>query len=591
MTTKGPKPTIKQRQINQQRNEDAIRSGLHPVLSSIIAARPFDPSFTPNDLLFASLKDLDAPDTLVDLDKAVDRIVEAMKKGEVIGIETDHDCDGQTSHAVIFEALVLYFGYPKEKVRSYIGHRLKEGYGLSAALTERIIQDDVKPTLIITADNGSSDEVSIARLKEHGIDVIVTDHHEIPAEGIPLSAVAVLNPTREDCQYPDRCIAGCMVAWLLMAALRKALIEKGVKQTLPKLGGLLDFVAVGTIADCVSIAKSKNNRIVVTSGMQLIAQNKRPCWQAIMPQLSTPLRSEDLGFKIGPLLNSDGRLSCAFGSVSFLLSGSLSEAKQWVTHLQEMNVTRKSIQQRITQLATERAQEQYLKGNKSLCIALEDGHAGVHGISASRIKDLFGRPTIIFCPKEEDPDVLTGSARSIEGLHLKHALQEVYDKYPEIFKKFGGHEGAAGLTILRSGFETFANEFEAVVQKHTSNLKLGPVIWTDGALDHNFLNYDFIEQLIFKLEPFGREFEPPQFEAVVDIVTIKFMGEKKNHARLGMNLDDLWLTGVWFFCREDEHDEMSVEAGDKAKIVYEPKVEVFRGDKRLVCMIRYCEKV
>lgn len=586
-----PQPTIKNREIDNQRVKKGIEDGLHPILSRILAARPVDPKYTSKELLSMTLKDLDSPFGLVDLDKAIARLLQAFENEEIIGIETDHDCDGQTSHAVIYEALVHYFQYPKEKIRSYIGHRLQEGYGLSEALTERILADEPRPTLIITADNGSSDEHSIKRLKENGIDVIVTDHHEIPVHGIPKSAIAVLNPTREDCQYPDRMIAGCMVAWLLMAALRQALIEKLGRKDIPKLGGLLDFVAVGTVADCVSIAKSKNNRIVVSFGMQIIQQEKRPCWQAIMPKLTLPLRSEDLGFKIGPLLNSDGRLSCAFGSVSYLLAENLTEAKKWIEHLEIQNISRKSIQERITQLGTQQALLQYAAGKTSLTLLLEDGHAGVHGISASRIKDTFGRPTLIFCPKKENNLLLTGSARSIPGLHLKKALQLVKEMHPDIIEKYGGHEGAAGLTIYRSDFDVFTHCFEEVVRQQVSPEMLGPVIWSDGHLEQVYLNCDFIESLLQQLEPFGREFEPPQFEATAEIMKLQFMGEKKNHARLNFKVDNIYMNGVWFFCREDENDILPVTVGDRVKIVYTPKTETFRGTRRLVSFINHCEKL
>lgn len=586
-----PIPKIKKREVDTQRNLLATASGLHPIIAQILASRPFDDNYSPSKLLSMSLKDLDAPNGLADLKKAIDRVILAFQRNEVIGIETDHDCDGQTSHAVIYEAFINYFSYPKEKIRSYIGHRLKEGYGLSKALVDRILEDNPKPSLIITADNGSSDEASIARLKENGIDVIVTDHHEIPVDGIPKSAVAVLNPTRPDCQYPDRFVAGCMVAWLFMAALRQALLDNKIVQQIPKLGELLDFVAVGTIADCVSIAKSKNNRIVVMRGMQLIQQAKRACWKAVLPLLSAPLRSEDLGFKIGPLLNSDGRLSCAFGSVSFLLAEDIVEAKKWIEHLQIQNTSRKAIQERITQLGLEQALLQYSQGKSSLSIFLDEGHAGVHGISASRIKDAFGRPTIIFCPKAENPDLLTGSARSVPGLHLREALQAVKERCPDIIEKFGGHEGAAGLTIYKSGFEIFSAHFEEAVCTTVSHAHLGPVLWTDGALDSQFLSCDFIEGLMNQLEPFGREFEPPQFEAQAIVTTLQFMGEKKNHARIGLSIEDVWVNGVWFFCRESAEDASPIAIGDEVRVVYVPKVEVFRGNKRLVCMINYCQKI
>ncbi|NCX93801.1 MAG: single-stranded-DNA-specific exonuclease RecJ, partial [Gammaproteobacteria bacterium] len=296
--------------------EALTAAGFNPFLARIVAGR-IKPgqTFDGVNFLGPKLQVLDHPRSIKDIDKAVSRLVAAIANQEIIAIETDHDCDGQTAHAVMHTALIEIFGVPASKVQSFIGHRMKEGYGLSDAVATRILNAIPRPNVVITADNGSSDEPRIARLKEAGIDVIVTDHHHLPEEGPPKSAYACLNPTREDCDFPDDSIAGCMVAWLLMSALRQALIEAGLlSEKAPSLKGLLDYVAVGTVADCVSLSRSLNNRAVIRAGLQLISQMQRPCWQAILPLLKRPfLRAEDLGFTIGPMLNSDGRLSDAFG--------------------------------------------------------------------------------------------------------------------------------------------------------------------------------------------------------------------------------------------------------------------------------------
>jgi len=589
MSTKLPPPKIKQRAIDEKRQASALEAGLDPVLAKIIAARPFLEEAPPHELLSPKLKTLDAPNKLADMDKAVSRLIHALDNNEVIGIETDHDCDGQTSHAVLYCALTEFLGHPIDRVRSYIGHRLKEGYGLSEAVAKRILKDEPRPSLIITADNGSSDEAQISLLKKEGIDVIVTDHHEIPVEGIPASAYAVINPTRDDSDYPDHCIAGCMVAWLFMAATRQQLVNQRGKE-IPSLGACLDFVAVGTIADCVSIARSRNNRAVVSYGMKLIQQGVRPCWRAILPLVSTPLSSEDLGFKIGPLLNSDGRLSCAFGSVSFLLAPDDVEAKRWVEYLQEQNTERKSIQDRITRLALSQASIQCHEGNIGLCIFLEEGHAGVHGISASRVKDAFGRPTIIFCPKAEDPELLTGSARSIDGVHLRNILQAVSDFDPQLIERFGGHAGAAGLAIQRKNLAKFQQVFETMLQAEVTRDMVGPVIWTDGELSMERLSLPFVEKLVCELEPFGREFEPPLFEAYGKILSLTPIGQTKTHARVGIAVEEIWFEAVWFNCRQPE-DPMPVAVEDQIKFVFSPKLQTFRGERKLNNQIVHLEKV
>lgn len=277
-----PKPKVQNRSIDADQCQRMIEAGLHPVMAKIIASRPIPASSAIDEWLSPSLARLDHPHLMKDMDKAVERIAKAIINKEMIGLETDHDCDGQTSHALLYCAFIDYFNHPSDRIRSYIGHRLNEGYGLSVSVMNRMLADDPRPSLVITADNGSSDEAQIVHLKQAGIDVIVTDHHAIPSEGIPKSAFAVLNPTREDCGYPDPLIAGCMVAWLLMAGVRNELIKLNyLPASAPSLAKLLDYVAVGTIADCVSIARSRNNRAVVNYGLKLINQFSRPCWQAL----------------------------------------------------------------------------------------------------------------------------------------------------------------------------------------------------------------------------------------------------------------------------------------------------------------------
>lgn len=588
MTTKAlPLAKVIRRVVNEEREKAAQHEGLDPVLAKILASRPTLLTESVREMLSPKLKMLDPPHTLPDMDKAVLRIVRAFELGEVIGIETDHDCDGQTSHAVLHTALVHIFAHPEEKVRSYIGHRLKEGYGLSHSVAMRILADEPRPSLVITADNGSSDEAQIALLKNAGIDVIVTDHHEIPVEGIPQSAYAVISPTRDDSQYPDRCIAGCMVAWLLMAAVRNHLVNQTTKQY-ASLAECLDFVAVGTIADCVSVARSKNNRAIVAYGMKLIQQGLRPCWRALLPTMSSPLSSEDLGFKIGPLLNSDGRLACALGSVSFLLAKTDKEAKEWVEHLRLQNTERKSIQDAITQKAIEEALRQYAQQKSSLCIFLEEGHAGVHGISASRVKDAFGRPVIILCPKQDEPNVLTGSARAVEGVHLREALQAIHDNNPNVLIKFGGHQAAAGLTIHRDKLNLFSLAFENAIQDQIEASRLGPVIWSDGELPAESITVPFVKQMLDSLEPFGREFEPPSFELQGQIVSASVMGQTKTHLKLGLSVEELWFEAVWFnSC--DPNEPLPVKPGDTVKVVYVPKVQTFRGQMKLSCQIVHLE--
>lgn len=586
-----PKPWVRARKLNEHVYQQALDLGLEAWVARILAHRPLPETLPLSTWLKPSLKELDSPKAMADLDKATARLVQAIEQQECIGLETDHDCDGQTSHAVLYLALTECFGHPKDKVRSYIGHRLNEGYGLSDPVVDRILADEPRPKVVITADNGSSDEPRIMRLKQAGIDVIVTDHHAIPEEGIPKSAYAVLNPTRQDCGYPDPFIAGCMVAWLTMAWVRTALIKRGfIQESAMKLSQLLDFIAVGTVADCVSLSRSLNNRIVTRYGMRLLSQFKRPCWRAIRDGVTPTISSEDIGFKIAPLLNSDGRLNCAFGSVSFLLSDSDQEALEWVQQLMDTNQERKAIQNTLTQQAVEAALVMDTFDKKSLSIFLPEGHSGVHGISASRIRETFGKPTFLFSPKWNDDRWISGSGRSVDDCHLREALQWIADHHPGILEKFGGHHGAAGVTIAREHFEAFAQAFEQAVSQQIHE-PLVPIVETDGELPHSAFDVDAVLDLFETLEPFGREFESPTFVNEGSMRFIKWMGKTKVHCRFLLAHDEKSFPCVWFNAKQDEHDPFDFHEMDNVRVVFTVQVDYFRHSPTLKCFVRYIEKI
>jgi single-stranded-DNA-specific exonuclease len=576
------------REINHQAYHYLLEQGESEWVAKIFSGRMNVVDLSKvHQLAYPKLAYLEQPDSLKDFEKAVARIAIAILNQEIIGIETDHDCDGQTSHAVIYSALVDYFGHPKNKVQSYIGHRLEEGYGLSEKLAQRILSPDVasRCTLVITADNGSSDEPRIALLASHGIDVIVTDHHEIPSEGIPQSAYAVLNPTRFDSDYVDNYIAGCMVAWLLMTGVRKKL-EALQHKSIPSLAGLLDFVACGTVADCVSMANSVNNRAIVKYGMQLIEQGLRPCWRAILPQIEAKkLMAVDLGFKIGPLLNSDGRLNTAMGSVSFLLAETDELAHQWLDSLKTQNEERKKIQQKITFQAQQLAEKELIQTQfkqKSLCLFIDDSHAGVHGISASRIKDLYGRPTILFTPKLNESELLSGSARNIDGLHLRQALQQVYDRRPECIKAFGGHKGAAGLTIHRKYFDLFKQLFEEVIEKQVleQGIEVGPKIIVDGEINIEKLSLTYFKQGVYKLEPFGREFEIPVYYLQAKTVTVQNLGQSGLHARvLLQDTQGKKISMVWFNYKKSPEADAPVSHHQTVELAFQAGLNHYQGNE------------
>lgn len=567
-----PTPSFSRRPVDAEKLDALVAAGFDPVVARIIAARPLvmrapgEPELTP------SLAQLDNPQHMADMPAAVDRLVKAIQGGECIGLETDHDCDGQTSHAVLYHALVNYFGVPQDRVISFIGHRLEEGYGLSDKVADRILASRTPVNLIITADNGSADEPRIARLKAGGIETIVTDHHHIPDAGIPASAVAVLNPTRDDCRYPDPLIAGCMVAWLFMAATRSAL-EKVTGKSYPSLASLLDFVAVGTVADCVSMARSRNNRIVVHHGLKRLAQSFRPCWRAL--QYEAAPTAEDIAFQVAPLLNSDGRLDSALNSVSFLLADTDREAQAWIGHLKTLNQERKDIQRDLINKGMVIAAEQYQKGHCALIIFLDDGHPGVHGIAASKIKDAFGCPTVYLAPKFGNPDLITGSARGVDAFHVQQALSQVAEKAPDLFAGFGGHQGAGGLSFPREKLVEFMTLFEREASRQLQEEQGCPVILTDGPLSADHLSLRFLDDLSV-LEPFGREFDAPVFEGQATLQQVKYVGDG-THAKVALVMAGRPVEGIWFRVRNHPDDPEPIHPGDELSIAFQLTRNRFRG--------------
>ena len=578
---------IKQKKIDNNIFSALLAKGYNSFTAKIISARVSEIDNI-ELMLNGSIKDLSSPFLFKDIEKAVERLYQALQNNEVIGLETDHDCDGQTSHAILYEALTKIFGYPKEKIRSYIGHRLQEGYGLSESLMNRILTDKIRPSLIITADNGSTDGPRIAILKQNGIDIIVTDHHAIPPEGAPKSAIAVLNPTQQDCNYPDKAIAGCMVAWLFMAALRRKYLQnnKVISQTYG-LSNLLDFVAIGTVADCVSMATSHNNRIVTKFGIDQLKNNQRLCWDFLDKD---KLSSEYIGFSIIPILNSDGRVSDALGSVSFLLEEDEHKIEDIFDNLKQQNNQRKEIQKKLTQEAIAQAHQLNQQKN-SLCILLEDGHSGIHGISASRIKEMFGKPVIIFSQTQYDSTVISGSARSIDNIHIKTILDSIAVKQPQLIIKYGGHKGAAGLTIKKSDFDNFYQLFESEITDIVTkqNIILEPSIEYDFELEEHHFDLETLDK-IDALEPFGREFEKPLFCNQFMIENLRLVGKNKIHAQLVLRYKDLSLIKAIWFNAADSKILEQLAIGDSIKACYELQKEEFLGQVNLSLNIKAIEK-
>ncbi|WP_254276517.1 DHH family phosphoesterase [Halomonas sp. 3H] len=568
----------------------AQREGLSELQARILAGRlkGFEGELSP--LISPSLRHLAHPEKLVDARRAAERIAQAVVDGEHIGILTDYDVDGITSHVVIRRTLVELFGVPEARLHSLIGHRIHDGYGISLPLVERTLALAPRPRLVITADCGSSDEPRIARLAAEGIDVVVSDHHALPVEGPPPSAHAVVNPTRDDCDYPDPTIAGCMVAWLVMSLTRSVLVEWGeLPEATPKLSPWLSYVALGTVADCVSLGGSPANRAVVTHGLALINRMEAACWRAMAERLgadSVPFDAETLGFQMGPRINARSRLDDPYAALHFMLAADDATAARHLETLDQDNQSRKAIEADMAEEARALALPALAADEPAVVVFLESGHPGVQGIVASRLVQAYGRPALVLTPAAA-PGMLTGSGRSIEGLHLRDALQRTFELAPEALPRFGGHRGAAGVGVPAERLGAFKAAFLTAVGEQLGEAELFPRILTDGELAPHQLSLATLDELQ-ALGPYGREFDPPLFQGEFLVERLRPVGADGTHLMLELSSGAASLKAIWF--RALTPGEMpTFGVGDRLRCAFKLNRNRWRGHESLQLMVEHAE--
>ena len=595
-------PALTQQNANQPRLEprpldDAIyvrahAEGLSELQARLLASRlpGYKGELAP--LVAPSLRYLAHPEKLADGRRAAERIAQAVAEGESIGILTDYDVDGITSHVVIRRTLVELFGVPEHKLHSLIGHRIHDGYGISLPLVERTLGLKPLPSLVITADCGSSDEPRIARLKAAGIDVVVSDHHALPLEGPPLSAYACVNPTRSDCDYPDKTIAGCMVAWLLMSLARGVLIEWGaLPDATPKLSPWLSYVALGTVADCVSLGGSPANRAVVNYGLTLINRMDAACWRAMAARLgadSVPFNAETLAFQMGPRINARSRLDDPYAALHFMLAESDGVANRQLEVLDQDNQSRKAIEADMAEEARALAVSSLEANEPAVVVLLEDGHPGVQGIVASRLVQAYGRPALVLT-RAAAPNMLTGSGRSIDGLHLRDALQRTFELAPESLPRFGGHSGAAGVGVPREQLAAFKAAFLQAVGEQLGDTPLYPRVWTDGELSTSQLSLLTLSE-VEALGPYGREFDPPLFEGRFIVEALRPVGAEGAHLMMELSMGAVTSKAIWF--RALTPGELpSFSVGDTLHCAYKLNRNRWRGRESLQLMVEHASPV
>ncbi|PLX50126.1 MAG: single-stranded-DNA-specific exonuclease RecJ [Desulfobulbaceae bacterium] len=572
------RPVLRERAQSPEIYDRARRAGLSDCQANIVSRRQLAALTDLDSFCRPRLRQIAAPDLLAGCQVAARRLVVALENNEKIGLVTDYDVDGLTAHAVVIKAVQDHFQFYRGRVSSFVGSRLQDGYGVTEELCRKILATTPAIDLVITCDCGVSDEARLARLKEAGIDVIVTDHHLVPPDNPPVSAYAVVNPQQEQCSYPDKTIAGCMVSWLVMSAVRSLLVARG---TLPAgaatLIDLLDYVALATVADSVSLL-SPTNRAVVRYGLEQINAARRPCWQVLYfgRNSGKVLNEEDVAFQVSPRINGAGRMADPLIALDFLLAATTEEAQSLFVRLTELNTMRKEKEAAALAAAHALVAEKVA----SECVLVYDPqfHPGILGIIASRLAESHGLPAFVL-GRSANPEELAGSCRSNGLVHMHDILVQVdalaQERGTACLLSYGGHQGAAGLKVDKKNLALFEELLLQAVAM-AGQKQGGPhFIETDGPLAAARISLDTVNQLD-DLRPYGQHFPTPRFSGEFKVRTTKYVGQNKDHLQLVLESEGTRHRAIWFGAAHKEKGETPL-VGAEVTCVYELAVNHYQG--------------
>ena len=571
--------------IKQLTNEQSeiydrlIKDGYGKLTAKALALRNFSMS---DKLIHYSL--------LHDIDKAVDYLFQYLLEEKPICIVADYDVDGATSCSIMTKGLRMLGN--QEKINYFVPNRFKHGYGLQPSVIDDMLAKYPDTKLIITVDNGIASIDGVNYAKKLGIEVLVTDHH-LEGEHRP-DALCIVNPNKKDCTFPSKALAGCGVAFYLIKALHDKFKEVDLNQynkmgmdfiqkaQKAKISVLFDYLAIGTIADVVSL--DENNRLIVQFGLNKIHNKQNSIGvQALLDTLDIPnekLNSVHIAFQIAPILNAAGRIEDMGKGIDLLLSDDYQSACMQAMELIEINRKRKEIEKdmkdnALTQLYSIDSFDDN-SSNQTFCRVVydENFHEGVIGILASRIKDMFYLPTIVFSKTESDDGkvVLKGSGRSIDEIHLRDAIDYVFKNTTDCVIKFGGHSMAAGLSIHFDKLQEFTHYLNEYCQMILNNKKPSKII----EVDENIENIDEISiRDIEELEQqiWGQHFPNPIFMGKFQIVEQRVL--KNAHLKLTLKQNNNTIEAMQFF-----HNETYDESEDY-NILFKFNINEFRGNKKI----------
>lgn len=528
---------------------------LPPLLTQLLYNRGITDPAQIESFLAADERLLNDPLMLPDMDKAVARIYRALLSGEAIAIYGDFDADGITATTLLIEGLSSLGGH----VVPYIPHRADEGFGVNDAALARLSQQGI--SLVVTVDCGITaiDEVEVAQ--QLGLDIVITDHHTVPPQ-IP-SAIAVIDPKRADSRYPFPDLAGVGVAYKLIQALYRSLGKDG------DMAALLDLVALGTVADMVSLLGE--NRYLVKSGLAALHTTKRPGLKELARCAGVPLSSIDpaiISWVLAPRLNAAGRLDHAGIGYHLLTTSSPEEAQRLASLLERKNAER----QRLTEEMVFRAREQISAASTDsplLVVGGEGFHSGVVGVVAGRLVDEFYRPVIVF---ERGREWSRGSARSIPDFDIIAALSDCSD----LLSRFGGHPMAAGFTVATKNLDNLQQRLVEIASKQLASIDLRSVISIDAEVSLSSLCGNTFKTMQ-QLAPFGHSNPYPVFIARnISVEEYRGVGSKGEHLKLKLRSDSIDWNGIGF-----RMGHLIADVTPQLDIVFNLEVDLWGGGETL----------
>ena len=500
---------------NQAAKELGEKLNINPVLALLLIRRGINTESAAKRFFRPQLADLINPFLMKDMDVAVDRLNDAMGRKERILVYGDYDVDGCTAVALVYKFLQQFYS----NIDYYIPDRYDEGYGVSQKGLEYAAATGVKLIIILDCGIKAIEEITLA--KTLGIDFIICDHH-VPDEEMP-PAVAILNPKREDDSYPFKHLCGCGVGFKFMQAFAK---NNGIPFS--KLIPLLDFCAVSIAADLVPV--TEENRILAFHGLKQLNQSPSIGLKSIIEVCGLSGREismSDIMFKIGPRINASGRIENGKETVDLLVERDFNTALKAARHIDEYNEQRKDIDKQMTVEANQIVEKlESQKHHSSIVLYDENWKKGVIGIVASRLTEIYVRPTVVLT---RDGDFATGSARSVTGFDIYSAIKSCRD----LLVNFGGHTYAAGLTIRWSDIHAFRTRFQQYVDEHIHPEQIEPLLDIDAVIDFKDITKR-LQSDLKKFSPFGPDNEKPLFctIGVYDYGTSKVVGREQEHIKL-----------------------------------------------------------